>query len=101
LNPEIGGYAGYRPWEGLIAEVIIHNGRVKEIGFLPLDLDEGEAYREEYEDLEFLSRRGLAELARGPLADSILLRLHDLSAAYGAELSTTESGAVLRIGPEG
>ena len=29
LNPEIGGYDEHRPWEGLIAEVLIRGGRVE------------------------------------------------------------------------
>ena len=33
LNPEIGGYDEYRPWEGLIAEVIIRGGRVVRLEF--------------------------------------------------------------------
>lgn len=99
LNPEIGAYDEYRPWEGLIAEVVIRAGRVQRIDLTPLDLDEGETYREDYDDLEFLSRRGLAQPASGPLADSILLRLKNLSAAYGTDLTITESRATLLIEP--
>ena len=97
LNPEIGGYDEHRPWEGLIAEVVIRAGRVERIDFIPLDLDEGETYRDDYDDLEFLSRRGLAELASGPLADAILLRLQDLSAEYGTDLTISDSRATLLI----
>lgn len=97
LNPEIGGYDEHRPWEGLIAEVVIRAGRVERIDFTPLDLDEGETYREDYDDLEFLSRRGLAQIASGPLADTILLRLQHLSAGYGTDLTITESRATLLI----
>jgi poly-gamma-glutamate synthesis protein (capsule biosynthesis protein) len=97
LNPEIGGYDEHRPWEGLIAELVIRSGRVERIDFTPLDLDEGETYRSDYDDIEFLSRRGLAQLATGPLADSILLRLRDLSARYGAELTIADSRARLEI----
>ncbi len=97
LNPEIGGYDEYRPWEGLLADMVVRNGRVEEITFLPLDLDEGETYRADYDDVEFLSRRGLAELARGPLADSILRRFRDLSAGYGTTVEVGEAGAVLSI----
>jgi poly-gamma-glutamate synthesis protein (capsule biosynthesis protein) len=97
LNPLIGGYEEHRPWEGLIAEAVIRAGRVERIDFTPLDLDEGEAYRDDYDDLEFLSRRGLAQLATGRLADSILLRLRDLSAAYGTDLTISESQATLLI----
>ena len=97
LNPEIGGYDEHRPWEGLVAELVIRNGRVERIDFTPLDLDEGETYRSDYDDLEFLSRRGLAELATGPIADSILLRLRELSARYGTELTIADSRATLEI----
>lgn len=97
LNPEIGGYDEHRPWEGLIAEVVIRAGRVDRIDFIPLDLDEGETYREEYDDVEFLSRRGLAQVARGGLADSILLRLRELSTEYGADVTIGESRATLLI----
>jgi poly-gamma-glutamate synthesis protein (capsule biosynthesis protein) len=97
LNPEIGGYEEYRPWEGLIAEVVVRQGRVERIDFVPLDLDEGESYRADYTDLEFLSRRGLAELATEPLTASILNRLRDLSAVYGTELTITDTHATLEI----
>ncbi len=97
LNPKVGGYDEHRPWEGLLAELVIRSGRVERIDFMPLDLDEGEAYRSAYEDIEFLSRRGLAQLATGPLADSILLRLRDLSARYGTELTIADSRARLEI----
>ena len=85
-----------------ISEVVIREGRVEQIDFIPLDLDEGETYREEYDDLEFLSRRGLAELASGGLADAILERFQGLSAEYGTDLSIAASRATLVIGyPDG
>ena len=89
---------GYR--DGLIAEVIIRAGRVERIDFTPLDLDEGETYRLDYGDVEFLSRRGLAQVATGPVADSILFRLRDLSARYGAELTIANGRAALDIGAD-
>jgi poly-gamma-glutamate synthesis protein (capsule biosynthesis protein) len=99
LNPEIGGYDEHQPWEGLIAEVIIRTGRVERIDFTPLDLDEGETYREDYDDLEFLSRRGLAGIAVGRQADSILDRLRVLSTGYGTELTIVGPHATLVIEP--
>ena len=81
----------------MLAELVIRSGRVERIDFMPLDLDEGNTYRSDYDDLEFLSRRGLAELATGPLADSILLRLRELSARYGTELTIARSRATLEI----
>ena len=100
LNPEIGAYDEHRPWEGLIAELTIRGGTVERIEFTPLDLDEGETYRPDYSEVEFLSRRGLAQVATGPLADSILLRFRDLSARYGAALTIADGRAALTIGSE-
>lgn len=97
LNPEVGGYDEYRPWDGLIVEVIIRKGRVIQLEFTPLDLDEGETYRADFDDLDFLSRRGLAQLAIGTQAISILRRLDDLSATYGTELELSDSKALLRL----
>jgi len=99
LNPEIGGYAEHRPWEGLLAEVVIRAGRVERIDFIPLDLDEGETYRADYADLEFLSRRGLPQMATGELADSILFRLQRLSRGYGADVEIHDSRARIVIEP--
>lgn len=101
LNPSIGGYDEHRPWDGLITEIIVRGDRAVRLEFTPLDLDEGETYRGEYDDLEFLSRRGLAELASGSQADSILRRLGDLSAGYGVELEVSGSKATLGIGDGG
>ena len=81
----------------MIAELVIRHGRVQRIDFAPLDLDEGESYRSDFDDVEFLSRRGLAQLATGPLADSILRRFSDLSAMYGTELTIVDSRATLEI----
>ncbi len=97
LNPVIGGYAEHRPWDGLLAEAIIRGGRVVRLEFSPLDLDEGETYRSEYDTLEFLSRRGLAQLATGTQATAILNRFSELSASYGAELEVSDAKAILHI----
>ena len=64
-----------------------------------LQVNEGDAYRSEYGDVGFLSRRGLAEVATGGRADSILARLRDLSAKYSTELTITDQRAVLEIRP--
>lgn len=97
LRPQLGAYDEHRPWEGLLLDIGIRNNRVYEMEFIPLDLDEGEAYRAEVDDLEFLSRRGLAQLAIGNQADSILNRLSLLSSHYGTELSREGSKCKLRI----
>jgi len=95
LNPVIGHYDEHRPWEGLLAEFAIRGGAVSRIEFIPLDLDEGETYRSAFNDLAFLSRRGLAEVATGDAADSILIRLRDLSAGYGTALTIEGGRAIL------
>ncbi|MFG1690965.1 CapA family protein [Gemmatimonadota bacterium] len=101
LQTEIGAYDEYRPWEGLLAELIIRDGAVVRMEFTPLDLDEGEAYRSDYGDVDFLTRRGFAEIATGGLADSILSRLRDLSAGYGTDLTIVDQRAILDLGPGG
>jgi len=100
LNPVIGAYDEHRPWEGLVAELTISGGMTQRIEFTPLDLDEGEAYRPDHGDVEFLSRRGLPQKATGSLADSILHRFRDLSARYGADITVAEGRAALSIAPE-
>jgi poly-gamma-glutamate synthesis protein (capsule biosynthesis protein) len=97
LQPEIGYYDQYRPWDGLLLEMTIRNGAVVRIEFIPLELDEGEAYRADYGDVGFLARRGLAEVVTGDRADSILVRLRDLSAEYGTELTIDDQRAVLEV----
>ena len=97
LQSEIGYYDQHRPWEGLLLEMTIRNGAVVRIEFIPLELDEGEAYRADYGDVGFLTRRGLAEVATGDRADSILVRLRDLSAEYGTELTIADQRAVLDV----
>ena len=97
LTPKLGHYDEHRPWDSYIAEVIIRDGRVVRIEFSPLDLDEGETYRSDYDDLEFLSRRGLSQLASGEQANATLQRLQDLSANYGTELEVAGSKAILEI----
>lgn len=97
LTPVIGHYDEHRPWEGILAEMVIRNGAVKRVEFIPLDLDEGETYRSEYGDLDFLVRRGLSEVATGDLADSVLIRLRDLSAAYGTSMTIADGRAILEL----
>ncbi|MCK5651210.1 MAG: CapA family protein, partial [Gemmatimonadetes bacterium] len=97
LTPVIGHYDQHRPWEGLLTELTIRNGTVERIELTPLDLDEGETYRSAYDDLGFLTRRGLAEVATGNVADSILIRLRDLSAAYGTSMRVENRRAILEI----
>ncbi len=97
LQPGIGAYDEYRPWDGLLAEMTIRNGAVVRIEFVPLELDEGEAYRPDVDDLDFLTRRGLAQVATGERADSILARLRELSASYGTELVMADGRAALDL----
>jgi len=97
LTPVIGHYDEHRPWEGLLTELTIRGGVVERIELTPLELDEGEAYRSTYDDLGFLVRRGLAEVATGDLADSIMIRLRELSAAYGTSVRVENGRAILDL----
>ena len=54
-----------------------------------------------FDDLGFLRRRGLAEVATGERADSILDRLRELSAEYQTELTIADGRAVLELGRGG
>ena len=94
LSPVIGHYDQHRPWEGLMAELDIQEGTIERIEFIPLALDEGEPYRSAYDDLGFLMRRGLAEVASDDLADSILIRFRNLSAAYGTSVTIEGDRAI-------
>ena len=97
LQPEIGSYDQYRPWDGLLAKMTIRQGAVVRLEFTPLALDEGEAYRSDYGDIGFLARRGFAEVATGDHADSILTRLLELSAEYGTVLTRAGQREVLEL----
>ncbi|HIF37693.1 MAG TPA: hypothetical protein EYQ69_00255, partial [Gemmatimonadetes bacterium] len=97
LQPGIGAYEASRPWEGLLSELTIRNGRVVSMEFIPLDLDEGETYRSDLDDIPFLTRRGLAEIAVQEQAQSILEDFIDLSAKYGTELTIRDGRAVLEL----
>ena len=97
LQPEIGSYDQYRPWDGLLAKMTIRQGAVVHLEFTPLALDEGEAYRSDYGDVGFLARRGFAEVATGDHADSILSRLLELSAEYGTVLTRAGQREVLEL----
>jgi|TARA_B110000196_G_scaffold320012_1_gene340052 poly-gamma-glutamate capsule biosynthesis protein CapA/YwtB (metallophosphatase superfamily) len=97
LQPGIGAYEASRPWEGLLSELTIRNGKVVSMEFIPLDLDEGETYRSDLDDIPFLTRRGLAEIAVQEQAQSILEDFIDLSAKYGTELTIRDGRAVLEL----
>ena len=64
----IGHYDQHRPWSGLLARMTIAGESVCSIELIPLELDEGAGYRDEYDDLGFLTRRGLAEVATSETA---------------------------------
>jgi poly-gamma-glutamate synthesis protein (capsule biosynthesis protein) len=97
LSPVIGHYDQHRPWEGVMAEVDIRKATLERIEFIPLALDEGGTYRSDYDDLGFLVRRGLASVASGDQADSILIRLRDLSGAYGTTLIIEGDRAIVEF----
>jgi poly-gamma-glutamate capsule biosynthesis protein CapA/YwtB (metallophosphatase superfamily) len=87
LHPKLGHYDQHRPWGGLLARMTIEGGSVSAIEFIPLELDEGTRYRDESDDVEFLTRRGLPEVATGETAVEILQLLEGLSGEYGTEVT--------------
>jgi hypothetical protein len=62
-----------------------------------LDIDEGEEYVEDYDAVDFLTRRGFAEVASGTLATDILTRFQELSAHYGASVKIRGERAFVAI----
>jgi poly-gamma-glutamate synthesis protein (capsule biosynthesis protein) len=98
LSPNIGNYHQYRPWSGLLARMTMVDTAVQSIEFIPLVLDEGAAYRDEYDDVGFLTRRGLAEVATGENAIETLDLLRQLSQEYGTDVEIRGERAVVEIG---
>jgi poly-gamma-glutamate synthesis protein (capsule biosynthesis protein) len=86
LNPNIGNYDDYFAWWGLLANMTIRCGSIQSIQMIPLDIDEGGEYVGAYNTVEFLTRRGFAEVASGTLATEILERFRTLSEKYGTEV---------------
>ena len=64
----------------------IRGGSIQSIQMIPLDIDEGGEYVGAYSTVEFLTRRGFAEVAAGTLATEILERFRTLSGKYGTEV---------------
>jgi hypothetical protein len=76
----------------------IDDNSVNSIEFLPLELNEGADLRDQYDDVGFLSRRGLAEVASGDTAAQILVLLKELSQEYGTEVRIEGERAFVQIG---
>ena len=68
--------------------LIIGPNGVRDAAFTPIVLDEGS------EGEFFLERRGYPEVANGGIAESILTRFAELSAAYGTELEIRDGRAL-------
>lgn len=64
----------------------IRGGSIQSIQMVPLDIDEGGEYVGAYSTVEFLTRRGFAEVATGTLAAEILERFRMLSEKYGTDV---------------
>jgi hypothetical protein len=63
-----------------------------------LELDEGTEYRDEYDDIGFLTRRGLAEVATSKTAVEILQLFKMLSKEYRTELEIRGERAIVKPG---
>ena len=86
------------PWRGILAELTLRDGAVESIEVLPVDMDNGEAH---YSTLDFLARRGTAELATGSLARDILESFRQRSANYGTEVEIRGDRAVVHLNERG
>jgi poly-gamma-glutamate capsule biosynthesis protein CapA/YwtB (metallophosphatase superfamily) len=97
LNPNIGHYDQHRPWSGLLTIMTIDDKSIGSIELVPLELDEGAGYRDEYDDIGFLTRRGLAEVAAGETAVEILQLFKKLSKEYGTEVEIKGERAIVKL----
>jgi poly-gamma-glutamate capsule biosynthesis protein CapA/YwtB (metallophosphatase superfamily) len=97
LNPNIGHYDQHRPWSGLLLRMIIEDKSIDSIEVIPLELDEGAGYRDRYDDIGFLTRRGLAEVATSEAAVGILQLFKSLSNKYGTEVEISEERASVKM----
>lgn len=86
LSDEIGHYDDDYAWWGLLAIMTIQDGYVHSIEFVPLELNEGDKYRADYNKEDFLTRRGFSEVATGSLAGDVLRRFVNLSKNYGTNI---------------
>jgi poly-gamma-glutamate capsule biosynthesis protein CapA/YwtB (metallophosphatase superfamily) len=98
LNPNIGHYDQHRPWWGLLEKMTIDDKSIGSIELVPLELDEGAAYRDEYDDIGFLTRRGLAEVATSETAVEILQLFKMLSKEYGTKVEIRGERANVKLG---
>ncbi len=87
----------YQFFRNILAELTLLDGAVEPIEVLPIDIDHGEAYFDDYSTMDFAKRRGTAELATGPLALDILERFRRLSANYGTEVEIKGERAVIYL----
>ena len=83
---EIGSYPP-ETWQSVVTTLLIGPDGVRGASFTPITLDEGS------EGEFFLERRGYPEVANGGIAESILTRFTELSAAYGTELEIRDGRA--------
>lgn len=101
LNPNIGHYDRHRPWSGLLVRMTIQDKSIRSIELIPLELDEGAGYRDDCDDLEFLTKRGLAEVASGENALETLELFKALSEEYGTEVEILGERAYVGIDGKG
>jgi len=97
LSAKIGNYDDDFAWWGLLANITIRGGSVESIEMIPLDIDEGHEYVDAYSVVDFLTRRGYAEIATGALASEILDRFRSLSAQYGTDVQISGERAFIKL----
>lgn len=100
LNPRIGSYEEHRPWWGILARLRVgKDGVIRSFETIPLVLDEGGDYVDEFSAEEFLGRRGFAEVATGSIAQEILARFQALSEHYGSLTTVRGERAFVHVPP--
>jgi poly-gamma-glutamate capsule biosynthesis protein CapA/YwtB (metallophosphatase superfamily) len=96
LQP-VGSYDGTFAFWGLLGILTIENAKVRQMEFVPLELDEGGDYEATTDPVAFYSKRGFAEVATGPVAVDILERFQAFSKNHGVDIDIKGERAFLTI----
>lgn len=95
--PVVGHYDHRRSFWGLLLVLTLRDGVMDRAELVPLLMDEGADYQQDYSETDFLGRRGFPEVATGWTGAKILERARTLSSAYGTRLRLNGDRARLRL----
>ena len=121
-NPDKGHYDDDNAFEGLMVRLKVAEGKIGGMEFIPIELDEGNGYRKDYQSTEedpddislqdtkntdpsengmagFLARRGHASLASPQKSTEILGRFRDLSSKNGVEVLIEDNRGYYQFSP--